>query len=197
MGRCHVGGKRKGSREDTNWEKRDLRPSLEHTWRWPVWLVCQGIWPWPPSSFWDDIDSLGTGDSTRHRASMIHDASHLEAGGPMRIGHGWAESHLLLSVKYNVKGMRHTHLPYRWTQELVYPRENGRWEKKIRLLSFHLSVVQRILFSTIWLQGRCSFTGSLREEWAKGRGQKGASADSSCKKHWLQVMMIKTTLNYS
>lgn len=44
---------------------------------------------------------------------MIHDASHFEARGPMCIGNGWAESHLLLSVKYNVKGMHHTHLPYR------------------------------------------------------------------------------------
>lgn len=167
MGRCHDGGKRKGSRKNTNWEKGDLRPSLEHIWRWPVWLACQGAWPYSLSSFRDDIDSLGTACSRRHRA-MIHNASHLEAGRPMCIGNAWAESHLLLYVKHNVKGMYCTHLPYRWTLELVYLRENRRREKKTRLRSFHVSVVQRILFSTIWLQGRCSFMGNLREEWGKG-----------------------------
>lgn len=29
-----------------------------------------------------DIDSLGTGDSTRHRIPMIRDANYLEAVGP-------------------------------------------------------------------------------------------------------------------
>lgn len=100
----------------------------------------------------------------------------------MCIGHGWAESHLLLYVKHKLRGMHRTHLPDRWTLELLYPRKAKMREEDTPPLFSSQCCAENTIFYHLTSE-QMLIPGKPKGGMSKRKGAEGASADSSCKKH--------------